>query len=259
MIKRDDLVKFIYDYFTQEEIEKAQKYDTFGSNGLQVKGDTNVNGVALGVSFNFELLKKAKEANCNFIITHHGLRLPPNPFYLNSLFTSQMKFLLSNNFSLMGFHFLLDSHSEIGNNAVVLKKLGAKLVKHFDEDWGWIGELPKPIKREECIKKLSSIYKCDPISFLYGKDEIQTIAIVSGGGTPYQYSDITDELQDGIDVCVTGEAKESTQGLCREAKINYVSFGHYNTEVIGVQALGKVIKKQFPDLPVKFINIPNSL
>jgi len=137
VIKRDDLVKFINAYFTEEEIEKAQKYDTFGANGLQIKGDLIVTGVALGVSLNLELLEKAKKENCNFLITHHGLRLPPNPFYFNSLFTNQMKYLFSNNFTLMGFHFLLDSHPEIGNNTVVLKKLGAKLVKRFDEDWGW--------------------------------------------------------------------------------------------------------------------------
>ena len=32
---------------------------------------------------------------------------------------------------------------------------------------------------------------------------------------------------------------------------------HYNTEKFGVQALGKFIKKKFPDLEIKFIDIPN--
>lgn len=259
MVKRDEIVNFIYSYFGQEEIDKAQKKDLYGANGLQIKGNLDITGIALGVSANLELFKKAVGQNCNFILVHHGLRLTEVTFTMNQILKNRLNYLFENDLSLMGFHYLLDSHRQVGNNAVVLQKLGAKLKTRFDEDWGWVGELPKEKSITQIVEQLSRIYKSKPEAFLEGKKVIKTIAIVSGGGVIYPNSDITERLTSEIDLYVTGEAKEGTQAISREGNINYVSFGHYNTEVIGIQALGEIIKKQFPDLPVKFIDIPNKL
>ena len=259
MIKRDDLIKFIYSYFTEEEIQKAQKFDTHGANGLQVKGSQNITGIALGVTADLEFFQKAKKENCNFLIVHHGLRLNEVSFSINEILKKRLKYLLENDLTLMGFHYLLDSHQKVGNNVVVLNKLGAKLVKPFFEDWGWVGKLSIPLDIKKLTNELSKIYNCKPISFLNGKKEIEILAVVSGGGVIYPYSEITESLLEGIDLYVTGEAREGTRAICKEGNINYLAYGHYNTEVIGIQALGEIIKKEFPKLSVKFIDVPNPL
>lgn len=259
MIKRDDLVKYIYNYFTEEEIQKAQKIDTHGANGLQVKGSENITGIALGVTADLEFFQKAKKENCNFLIVHHGLRLTEVNFSINEILKNRLKFLFDNDTTLMGFHYLLDSHPKVGNNAVVLNKLGAKITKPFYDDWGWVGELKEEETRDEIIKRCIKIYNCKPTSFLFGKEKIKKIAIVSGFGSVYPYSEVSSQIMEDIDLYVTGVATDLTQAICKEGNINYLAFGHYNTETIGIKALGEVLKKQFPNLPIKFIDIPNSL
>lgn len=259
MVKRDDLIKFIKNYFGEEEIQKAQKYDTHGANGLQIKGSENITGIALGVTADLEFFKRAVAEKLNFIIVHHGLRLTDVNFSINEILKNRLKYLFDNNPTLMGFHYLLDSHPKVGNNAVVLNKLGAKLVKPFFEDWGWIGELKQAKSRLEIVNECIKIYNCQPISFLSGKEKIKKIAVVSGAGFVHPYSEISSQIMEGIDLYITGVATDLTQETCKEGKINYLAFGHYNSEVIGVKALGEVIRKEFPKLPVKFIDVPNSL
>lgn len=259
MVKRDDLIKFIYSYFTEEEIEKARKIDTHGANGLQLKGSENITGIALGVTADLEFFQKAVKGNCNFLIVHHGLRLTEVNFSINEILKNRLKYLFDNSLTLMGFHYLLDSHPKIGNNAVVLKKLNATIEKPFFDTWGWSGKFTKPINIDNVINQLSKIYQCQEKSFSYGKKEIITIAVCSGGGFLAPYDHNTEEVFRGIDLYVTGVATDLTQAICKEGNINYLAFGHYNTEVIGIKALGEVIKKEFPKITVKFIDIPNSL
>jgi dinuclear metal center YbgI/SA1388 family protein len=259
MTKRNDLIKFIMDFFGAEEIQKAQKLDTHGANGLQIKGNSNVTGIALGVSADLEFFQKAVREDLNFLIVHHGLRLTDVNFAINEILKSRLKFLFDNNLTLTGFHYILDSHRKIGHNAVVLNQLGAKIVKPFYEDWGWIGELKHEMIRSDIIERCTKIYACTPISFLYGKKEIKTIAVVSGAGFIHPYTDISTQIMEGIDLYITGVPTDTTEETCREGKINYLAYGHYNTEVIGIKALGEIIKKAFPGLPIKFIEIPNKL
>lgn len=76
MVKRDDLVKYIYSYFSQEEIEKAQKFDTHGANGLQVKGGENITGIALGVTADLEFFKRQNKTTVIFSLSITDFVLP---------------------------------------------------------------------------------------------------------------------------------------------------------------------------------------
>lgn len=258
-MKAKDLVEFIYNYFGQEEIKKAQAKDTYGANGLQVLGAEEVSGVALGVSASGDFFQQAVQNNLNFLIVHHGLGINDLGFRINEILKQRLKFLFDHNLTLMGFHYLLDSHRELGNNAQILTKLGAKIVRPFDDDWGWVGELEAGVGLPEVVKRCHSIFNSEPVSFLQGKETIKNIAVVSGGGKLHPYTELTTEIMEGIDLYITGEAGEQTQALCREGKINYLAYGHYNTEVFGVKALGEVVRQNFPGLEVKFIEISNSL
>jgi putative NIF3 family GTP cyclohydrolase 1 type 2 len=95
-------------------------------------------------------------------------------------------------------------------------------------------------------------------SYLYGKKYILKIADVIGGAVPDSHK-IVEFLDNEIDLYVTGECKENTSALMKESSINYLAFGHYNTEKLGVLALGEIIKTHFKNLQIKFIDIPNLL
>nr|MBP7462633.1 Nif3-like dinuclear metal center hexameric protein [Candidatus Delongbacteria bacterium] len=60
----------------------------------------------------------------------------------------------------------------------------------------------------------------------------------------------------GLDLFITGEVAEYSQELCREAQIDYLALGHYNSEKLGVIHLGKKISENLGCETV-FIDISN--
>lgn len=257
MAKRDKIIKFIFDYFGEDFVKKAKSKDDY-INGVQIRGAEDVEKIALGVSTSVEFLKKCRDWGASFIISHHGIPLDKLDHYFNPILKKRFKILFDNEITLVGFHYMLDAHKKIGNNAQILEKLGAKIVEPFGDEWGWIGELPRSTDIGTVIAKLTNIFNHQPVKYLYGKQKIKKIAVVSGGGTP-RINEMPEYLEKDFDLYITGEVRESTLSLVKEAGINYLAFGHYDTEKFGVQALGKVIEKKFPDIMVKFIDVPNTL
>jgi putative NIF3 family GTP cyclohydrolase 1 type 2 len=85
----------------------------------------------------------------------------------------------------------------------------------------------------------------------FGKAENRHIAIVSGGGT-----DALDEAIDlGADCFLTGEGIHANHHKALEAGINMIYCGHYETETVGVKALGGILEKQF-DVKTVFLDVP---
>lgn len=257
MAKRDEIIKFILDFFGEEFLAKATAKDKY-VNGIQIKGSENVGKIALGVSVNVRFLEKCQAWGANFVIVHHGISFDKLSHYINPVMKKRLKLIFDNNITLAGFHYLLDAHKEIGNNAQILKRIGAKIVAPFYDEWGWIGRFPKPKDISEVVSKLERIFKHKATKFLFGARKIKKIAVTSGGGAP-KLHEIPQFLESNVDVYVTGEARESTPSLFEESGINYLAFGHYDTEKFGVQALGEMIRKKFPDVKVEFLDIPNPL
>ena len=92
------------------------------------------------------------------------------------------------------------------------------------------------------------------MAFLSGPDAIETIGMVSGGGSKALY----DAIDLGLDVFITGEPNEWVMNVAREAEIHFVAAGHYRTEVLGIRALGEHLADRF-GLEVEFIDIPNPI
>lgn len=221
-----------------------------------MRGSDKVEKIGLGVSASGEFLEKCRDWGANLVIVHHGISLDKLNHYLNPVLKKRLKLVFDAEMTLLGFHYLLDAHKEIGNNAQILKKLGAKIIEPFYDEWGWVGELARQMPVEVVVAKLTEIFNHRPTKFLYGPKKMKKIAVTSGGGTP-RLREMPGFLEKDYDLYVTGEARESTPALVKEAGINYLAFGHYDTEKFGVQALGEVIKEKFPDLEVKFIDVPN--
>ena len=85
--------------------------------------------------------------------------------------------------------------------------------------------------------------------------EIQRFVALRGKGAPGR-ADVEGLIRDQVDLYITGEAHEWNRELFREAGISFIAGGHYNTEKLGVLALGEVIRDRF-DLEVEFIDLPN--
>ena len=256
MVKRDELIKFIYQTIGKDLLAKAFKIDEV-ANGVQILGKEEVNKVALGVSLNEEFLKEAVRRGADFCIFHHGLdpRTVKSRFPLS--FQKRLRTIFQNNLTVAGFHYSLDAHPLIGNNATIIKKLGAKIVDSLYEEWGFAARFPAVQDVRKLRDKCQELFNHNVLAFFAGPQKVKTIGVVSGAGVPHaQY--LPEMENKGVELFISGETHESCPHKMKESGINYFVCGHYNTEVFGVQELGKKIKSRFGNkVKVEFIDIPN--
>jgi len=256
MVKRDELVELVYKTIGKELLEKAVAKDEL-ANGVQFWGKDKVNKVALGVSLNEDFLLEAVKAKSNFCIFHHGYDVRTWKSRVPTSSQKRLKVIMENEMTIMGFHYALDAHPEIGNNAVIIKKLGAKIKEPLWEEWGSTAEFPAPQRVKDLADKCSKLFEHDVLAIFSGPERVKTIGVVSGGAKPDAQS-LAEMEEKGVELFICGEPSESVLNKMKESGINYFAGGHYATEVFGVQELGKKIKEEFKNiLEVEFIDIPN--
>lgn len=261
MIKRDELIKAIRKEIGHELLEKVQSFDS-AANGVQILGSEEVTKVALGVSVNLAYLQRAADFGAEFSVTHHSLNITEQSIYnarLDLAAQKRLKFIFENNLTIAGYHATLDIQPEFGNNATIIKLLGAKKtdLPYFD-GWGWIAEFDKPQDICEIEKKCRQIFGEEIIAVRGGPNKIKRIGVCSGGAKPSGKTAI-EIVEKNVELHIAGEIAENGDHLARDAGFNYIAGGHYETEVFGVQELGKRLKAKFKDkLEIKFIEITNS-
>ncbi len=193
-------------------------------------------------------------------MVHHGiLWKTKNKIKKEFPYTKErIKFLTKNNISLYVAHLPLDRHKEVGNNAQLLKLLGAKIKGKFlienGRNIGWIGEFKSPISVRKIIKILNKKLKTKCKAILFGPEKIKTIAVCSGGGGT---RDFYQALAKKVDLYLTGETTDIYTDA-KDAKFNVIFAGHYATETVGVKALIEVLKRKFKVKTV-FIDDPTGL
>lgn len=260
MISLSVLQEFLDNYLYFDKKMDIAKIDSYMANGLMVRGKEEVGKVGFGVSASVELFKKAKELKCDAIVVHHAFNLPPRNRY-DEIFQSRIGFLIKNEISLFGYHFLLDAHPEVGNNVQILKIIGAKPVKqffHHGNPWGWIGKMLHEEELTSIEEKLKPYLSKRAVSYPFGRKKIKRIVAISGKGAPIAGA-MQDLIMEKVDLYITGEVHEWNRELFREAKINFIAGGHYATEVFGVKALMDKVKNQYPDIEIEWIELENEV
>lgn len=239
---------------------EVAKIDPYMTNGLMVRGREEIQKIGFGVSASLELFKLAEKEKCDVIITHHAFNYPNYNRY-DSIFQNRMAFLLENDISLFGYHFLLDSHPEIGHNVQILQTIGAKKktpFNHHGDPWGWLGEYEESMELISIIANLKPYLSEKTVMYDFGPKEITKVVAVSGKGAPVP-SVMQDLLDQKIDLYITGEVHEWNRELFREAGINFIAGGHYATEVFGLKALMDKVTEKFPSIDVKWLKLTNAI
>ena len=88
----------------------------------------------------------------------------------------------------------------------------------------------------------------------FGKDKIKTVGIISGGAG----DDFDQAAALGLDAYITGEVEHQLYHPIKEAGINVIAGGHYQTETVGVNLVMQKLKKE-KKLNVEFIDIPTGM
>jgi dinuclear metal center YbgI/SA1388 family protein len=256
MVKRDELIKFIYQTIGDDLMAKALSKDEV-ANGVQFSGSDQVNKLTLGVSLNEDFLTEAVKTGAQFCLFHHGFDTRVWKWRFPTFAQKRLNIMVENKLTVMGLHYALDAQPEFGNNATIIKLLGAKIKEPLFDEWGFTAEFDRVQDINELQKQCAEVFHHDVLAVLGGPKQVTTIGVVSGRGVPGM-DEIAEMQAKGVELFISGETSEWTIHQMKESEINYFSCGHYATEAFGVQELGKAIKAYFKDrLEVEFIDIPN--
>ncbi|MCX7829916.1 MAG: Nif3-like dinuclear metal center hexameric protein, partial [Acidobacteria bacterium] len=207
-------------------------------NGLQVEGKEEIEKIGFAVSASEETFLKAKRFGCDAVIVHHGLLWKNKGVEaIAQVLKKRLYILLKNEINLFAFHLPLDCHPQLGNNARAALDLSLGNIKPFCEYHGTMigykGNFLEPVFLKDFLKKVEEYYNHKALLLPFGKKEIRSVGIVSGGA-PYE---VKQAAAEGLDLYITGESVEGAYYLAKELEINMACLGHYATERVGVLAL----------------------
>ena len=236
--------------FLNEEL-KIKEFEDDANNGLQMENTGEIKKIGFSVDASLETFQEAVAANCQMLITHHGM-MYKGLTHISGHHYQRIKYLIENNLAIYGAHLPLDAHPAYGNNIKIVNILGLKKIKpfgeHHNQPIGYQGEFSGTL---EDVKKKLEENGMKTKSLNFGKQEIKTIAIVSGGAA----ENTLEAIQKNVDLYITGESSQWLHHLAKENKINVIFGGHYETEVFGVKALMALLKEKF-NVEVEFIDVP---
>jgi dinuclear metal center YbgI/SA1388 family protein len=223
-------------------------------NGLQVENDGRVTRIGAAVDAGVVPFRKAVAAGVDLLIVHHGMYWDM-PRALTGPAHERVAALVKGNCALYSNHLPLDSHPQLGNNALLARELGLRASRGFiPNEGGPIGRIARSrLTRAAIRRRLESLYS-RVIAIEYGSSRPSHVGFCSGGGN----SAVLPLIEEGVDTLVTGELREEWFNVAQENGLNLYLCGHYATEVHAVRALAAEVAKRF-GLPWEFIATENPL
>ncbi len=243
----NDLVAYLESYLG------ASTFRDYCPNGLQVEGRSHVNVIVTGVTASADLLDAAVEAGADAVLVHHGYFWKGEDPRIVGIRRRRIATLLRHGISLLAYHLPLDAHPEIGNNAMLARRLDIALEGRFGEqDVGAYGALAEPTLLADLAARVAIRLEREPLVIGDAARHVQRVAWCTGAAQGY----FEQAAALGIDAYLTGEASEQTFHLARESGVAFIGAGHHATERYGVEALGGHLAQRF-GLAHKFVDITN--
>jgi dinuclear metal center YbgI/SA1388 family protein len=227
-------------------------------NGLQLENRGEIRRAAVAVDCSLRTIDGAIAAGANLLIVHHGLLwggVQPirGPLY------ERLYRLLANDVAVYASHLPLDAHPELGNNVLLAKELGLVPNGGFARSHGTeIG-----VRGESALPTAEILARADVFAQRHGGrarvsefEPARTTrrwGICSGGGASAET--LREAVSLGLDTLIVGEGPHWTTVDAPEIGLAIVYAGHYATETLGVQALGRLVEREF-GLPWTFVEAP---
>lgn len=251
-MNRDELIK----HYTS--LLDIGSYDDISLNGLQISmSNKDIKKVAFAVDASMDTICQAADNGADLLFVHHGL-FWGSPIAISGMHYHRVKKALDSDMGLFACHIPLDAHPIYGNNAQMALRLGLNSYDPFGE-WrgknvGFKGRLPFAMTANE-IARILGFSEDEGLRIInFGKDMIESVAIISGGAS----SDVKDAIKECVDCYITGEAEHSDYSFVKESNMTMIAGGHYKSEVFGVQAVMRYTEKEL-GIETIFIDAPTGL
>ena len=218
---------------------KVSDFDDVSNNGLQVEAAHEVRVVAFAVDASVRAVEAAAKAGAQLLIVHHGISWGGGIKRLEGGVGNVVRAAIRNNLAIAAYHLPLDAHPTLGNNAQLAKYFGLKKLKPaFSYHGNVIGLVGEGLK-VRVFESLKAIGLPNFQTFKLSNSQTLRIGICSGGA-----GEFAEEAKNlGCDLYLTGEASWGDVIAAENCGMRMICAGHYETEVFGVRALSKALKK----------------
>jgi len=230
-------------------------------NGLQFANRGEVRRVATAVDFSSHTVREAVAARAQMLLVHHGMfwgGLQP----VTGATYERYADLISHDIAVYAAHLPLDMHPELGNNALLARRVGLEpsggFARYKTIDVGLSGtadlETAAVVDRARRLaREAGGEVVVTPFA---SNRRTRQWAICTGAGAD---SDTIREAADrGIDTMIVGEGPHHTAVQARDLGIVVVYAGHYATETLGIRALGEYVEREF-GIEAQFLDAPTGL
>lgn len=234
------IVKDIFDFLNN--LYPADTACDFDNVGILV-GDENaeVKKVLIALDCRLDTVKKAKENNCDVIITHHPVIFKP----LSTVLAGSTVFeLIKNGISVISMHTNLDI-AKGGVSEKLCEKLGMTKISTVTASDGFLlkGGIVSPTGPESFAKRIKTALNTN-VKFVNGKNKITNVLVCSGSGGEF----LEDAIGFGYDAYVTSEIKHHQFLEAADKGISLFDAGHFNTEDIIVEPLKELLSNEFKNI-----------
>ncbi len=251
-MNRAELITYLDDYLRIADIVD------YGPQGLQVETEqTEIQRIALSVDVSPAVIETAVAWNANLLLVHHGI-LWRNVERIAGPLGRRVRLLMKHGLNLYAAHLPLDAHPEVGNNAVLAQMFGVTV-----EEWwcaptntpiGVIGAVAERPSLAHLVQQINDQLHTRARVLAHGPEQVSRMAIVSGFGA----DQVAAAKALGADTFLTGETSHANYWAAADYNMNVIFAGHYATETVGVQALGRHLAQKFA-LDVKFFDFPTQM
>jgi dinuclear metal center YbgI/SA1388 family protein len=230
-------------------------------NGVQLANMGDIQRIATAVDFSTETATAAIDAGARLLIVHHGMfwgGVQPITAHRHK----RLWMLVTHDVAVYSSHLPLDLHPELGNNALLAKRLGLQpsggFVKYQTIDVGLSGSSDVPTRTVAALAAaLAAEYRGAFVATPFDEDRVtRRWGICTGAGA--DSATLREAAERGLDTLIVGEGPHHTAIEARELGIVVLYAGHYATETLGVRALGDRLASEF-DMPSTFIDVPSGL
>ena len=178
---------------------------------------------------------------------------------IDPLMGKRLRVLLDGKMNLVAYHLPLDAHRQLGNNAQLARLLGLQQLdfefgRYKGNPIGCVGNLKEPLALAVMAENAGKQLDSQPVIVDAGPEQVRRVGVVSGGAGDIPM--LMEAVSTGCDTYVTGVVFEQSVAVAREAGINVLALGHYNSERLGVRAVGDKLAKEL-GVEVIHMDVPN--
>ncbi|MFV0527910.1 MAG: Nif3-like dinuclear metal center hexameric protein [Lachnospiraceae bacterium] len=241
----------LFEYLeSQYPLDSAEGWDNVGL--LIGRRTADITTVLVALDLTEQILEQAVAMQADLIVTHHPLLFSAIKRIESQSFPgAKLLRLIEHTIAAYAVHTNFDIHKMGELNAQALQLLDAQPLQRVAQleplGFGKVGNLAKPMVLHEFAEHVKRGLGMDHV-LVYGDAGllVERAAVLGGSGK----SAVSDALQNGAQVLVTGDIDHHTAQDAKEQGLALIDAGHFGTEYCFVKYMVHALKERFPTLNV---------